>query len=129
MINGFEIEEKLPSYNEYINANRRGWQAGATFKKKVQRIISFYALQAERKGQLRPIKHPCIVQFFWNEPNHRRDVDNVQSAQKFILDALQEIKILPDDSPKWVQQTEHEVRYNKEHPAVLVVIQEQEDAL
>ena len=40
MDNYFIVYDKLPSLNEYINACRRNPFVGASFKKKVDKIIS-----------------------------------------------------------------------------------------
>ena len=44
-----------------------------------------------------------MVRFEWHERTKRRDADNIASAKKFILDALVEMGVLPDDSRKYVK--------------------------
>ena len=44
-----------------------------------------------------------MVRFEYHEKSKRRDADNIASAKKFILDALVEMGVLPDDSRKYVK--------------------------
>lgn len=109
--NFFTIREKLPSLNEYINANRASRFKGSAFKHKVQEKICKYIVEAKSQGTLKPVKKPCEIYMDFTEKTHKRDVDNVQSSQKFVLDALVEMRILPDDSPKYVKQIHHVIHY------------------
>lgn len=110
MPNEFTIQEKLPSLNEYTNANRRNRYAGANFKEDVEKIIGLYIQQGISSGTLKPMGDtPCEVYIDWYEKTKRRDVDNIQSSQKFILDALQENGVLIKDSRKYVKQVHHMV--------------------
>lgn len=116
----FTIKQKLPSLNEYINACRRNKFAGAKFKQDIETIISLYIRQALRKGTLtRASKYPLIVKITWFEKTKKRDVDNIQSAQKYILDALQKSGIIPNDSRKYIKQIYHEI---KESDADYVIV-------
>jgi Holliday junction resolvase RusA-like endonuclease len=47
------------------------------------------------------------VRVVWNEPNRRRDPDNVQAGIKFILDGIVKAGILPNDGWKNVAAVEH----------------------
>lgn len=121
----FEIPEKLPSLNEVINKNRGNRYAGASLKKDLEARICLYIREAVRNGTLSVVTNPCHVKFTWYERTKRRDVDNIQSSQKFVLDALQKSGILPNDSRKWVQQTAHRV-VDADHDGVLVELIEEE---
>ena len=44
-----------------------------------------------------------MVRFEWHERTKKRDADNIASAKKFILDALVKMKVLEDDSRKFVK--------------------------
>lgn len=44
-----------------------------------------------------------MVRFEWHERTKKRDADNIASAKKFILDALVKMKVIPDDSRKYVK--------------------------
>ena len=60
------------------------------------------------------------------EKTKRRDVDNIQSAQKFILDALQHFSIIKNDSRKYVKQIHHTV-IDDERDFVIVRFEEKEN--
>lgn len=105
----FTIDAQLPSMNEYTRACRSHWSKGAEFKSSVESLIGWSIRRAINTGQLRPIEKPCEVHIYWHEATKRRDVDNIQSAQKFILDALQHFKIIKNDSRRYVKQIRHEI--------------------
>lgn len=94
----FTIPFRLPSLNDYVLACRSNPHAGAMFKRDTDASIGW----AIKPAHLKPVANPCIVHMVFHEPNQRRDVDNVESAKKFILDALTGCSILQGDSPKWV---------------------------
>ena len=96
----FIINEKLPSLNEVIRENRANRYAGAKLKKDIEAIIGW----SIKKAALKPITNPCVIDIEWHEATKRRDVDNIQSSQKFILDALVKNGILQNDSRKYVKQ-------------------------
>ena len=66
----------------------------------------------------------CTVSFLWQEANNRRDDDNVQFAAKFVLDALRDTKIIPDDRRKFIHSTTHRVIVEPTMPGVLVTVEE-----
>ena len=105
MIYKFSIDQRLPGLNELIYANRTNKYVGAKLKRETEEIISYYMMHAVNNGNLKPIQGACIINFDWCEKTKKRDVDNIQSSQKFILDALQKTGILVNDSQKYVQQT------------------------
>lgn len=118
----FFIPGTLPSLNEVIEANRRNKYAGAMLKRETQKLIEAYI----SISNLTPVDYPVVIELSWQEPNNRRDVDNIQSSKKFILDALVEMKILPNDTRKWVTQIYDTVTTDKEHPGVWVLIRRAE---
>lgn len=76
---------------------------GAGFKTKVDNICGSYMYKNCYK--IADIcKEPVYMTFQWVEENRRRDIDNVVSAKKYILDAMQKLKLLPNDSPKYVRE-------------------------
>lgn len=44
-----------------------------------------------------------MVRFEWHEKTKKRDADNIAFAKKFILDALVNMRVLEDDSRKFVK--------------------------
>lgn len=102
--NYFKIDMKLPSLNEVILKNRANRYMGAKLKRQVQDDIGWFIQLAIHNDSLHPVMKESVLNIHYHEKTRRRDVDNIQSAQKFILDALVEQGILPDDSQKWVSQ-------------------------
>lgn len=123
MENGFEIPFRLPSLNEVTLANRTHWAKGAKQKKEVQEQIAVCIMGARAAGNLRPVTGQCTVHFTWHERTRRRDVDNVASGKKFILDALQETGILPNDNSRYVKGFTDKIHYGA-YDGVTVEIEE-----
>ena len=102
MIEEFVIDSKLPSLNDFIKANRSNLYQGNKFKRNVETLIGLYIKKAMRNKKLHPKEYAVIVYFEWHEKTKKRDADNIASAKKFILDALQKCGVLINDSRKYV---------------------------
>lgn len=119
----FLIKPRLPSLNEVIDANRSNPYKGAALKRDTESIIMWSIKSARAAGtvsEINPVgewSDGCDLLIIWHEDNHKRDVDNIQSSTKFILDALVKLRILPNDSSKYVRQIYHYVSYpdNPQH--------------
>lgn len=120
------IEAQLPSLNEYQYACRSHWSNGKEFKKNVEELIGYYIRISVKKKYLRKVEKPCEIFIEWHEGTKKRDVDNIQSAQKFILDALQHCGILKNDSRKYVKQIHHRVFDDKKDFVVVRFVEEGE---
>ena len=105
----FKIEQRLPSMNELIEANRQNRFKGAKMKRDTEDIIGQYIRIARLRGTIKPISEPVEVHIEWHERTKKRDCDNIQSAQKFILDALQRQGILINDNRRYVRQIYHKI--------------------
>lgn len=93
----FTVRFRLPGLNEYIHAVNINRYKGNALKRETQDAIG-WAIKAAR---LEPVtKYPVTIFFEWHEKSKRRDLDNIASAKKFILDALQECGILEGDGQK-----------------------------
>lgn len=99
----FIINAKLPSLNEYINACRTSKYKAAAFKTNVENIIGWNIRMAKAKGLIKHTEKPCIVHFEWHEKTSKRDCDNIASAKKFILDALQTQEIIVNDNQRYIK--------------------------
>ena len=91
-----EIPLKLPSLNEYIKQINRNKCIGSSFKKQIQNDISWFMVG------IKPIEKPVKIRFTWHEANNKRDLDNICSAKKYILDSMVEMGILKNDTRKYV---------------------------
>lgn len=101
--NGFIIPQKLCSLNDYTAACRSNKYVGAKFKAEVEEVIGWSIRQALASKSLYKPKNAVMVRFEWHERTKKRDADNIASAKKFILDALVKMKVLEDDSRKYVK--------------------------
>jgi len=97
----FKIQYKLPSLNEVIRHNRSHYMAGVKYKQEIEEVIGWFIVGAK----LQPVTHyPVEINLTYYEPNKRRDLDNIVSSQKFILDALQRFNIIKNDNQKCVSK-------------------------
>lgn len=119
----FIIPFRLPGLNQVNAANRTNPHAGARMKREVDESICLFI----KSAHIRPVQYPCIVHMTFCEAG-RRDADNVESAKKFILDALVKSGIIADDNPKHVVASPSFTRYVKGDSRVIVTIIEDEDA-
>ena len=90
------IDMKLPSFNEYINAERANKYKAAKMKKDLEEQISWYL------AKLPHFEKQVKIDFYWIEENYRRDADNAAFSKKFILDAMVKMGILKNDNRKYV---------------------------
>lgn len=102
-MNGFTINQKLPSLNEVISVNRSNRFMGAKFKKDIEEKIGWCIRNALASSCLHQPDKPVMIRFEWHEKTKRRDADNIASAKKFILDALVKNGVLVDDNRNYVK--------------------------
>lgn len=99
MDNKCVFKGRLPSLNEYIkvlNSNR--YQAN-NFKQAIENELVWTI----ESSKMRPVDKPCIVYVIFHEKDRRRDIDNIYSANKYILDSLRKAGIIKNDSQKYVK--------------------------
>lgn len=116
------IKGKLDNLNDYITACRLSRYAGAELKHKNEDAVlcAIY----EQLGRTR-IKKKIKMQYKWYEPNSRRDLDNISSfGRKVIQDALVKAKIITDDGWKNIVGFSDKFYVDKENPRIEVVIEE-----
>ncbi len=116
----FKIPFRLPSLNDVIRENRKHKNEGAKFKKRLENNICLFINTAH----LKPVKKQCIIHVQFIEENRKRDVDNVFSSVKFILDSLVKVGILQSDSPKWVKHVKCKEIIYSDTSSVIVEIEE-----
>jgi Holliday junction resolvase RusA-like endonuclease len=101
----FLINQKMPSLNDYVRANRANVHIGNKFKQDTEQAIGWAIKQAKIAGNLTPKTEPIDIIVDYYEKDRKRDVDNILAGgNKFILDALVKYEILPNDSRKYVNQ-------------------------
>lgn len=117
----FDVAGKLPSLNDYVSACRANPYKGAKAKKDAQEAVAW----AIRAARLKPMRPPVTVGFTWVEPDMRRDKDNISSAKKYVLDALVECGVIPDDNWKCIAGNLPDTyKVNKANPRVIVELEE-----
>ena len=111
---------KLHSLNEYIHECRRNPQAGARIKRIDQKAVEWNI-----RSQLRGIriKRPVTMLYKWFEPNRKRDLDNVSSfGRKVIQDALVACGVLENDGWNQITGFSDEFYVDKKQPRIEVFI-------
>ena len=121
----FVINEKLPTINDIIRRTNRSRYGGARLKTDTDAIIKNYIYESLDAGRIKKVKKPVVILIDYYE-GKRRDVDNIQSSQKFILDSLVEAGVLVDDSQKYVKQIYHRIFNSKKEYSVVYLLEEKE---
>lgn len=120
MIQTFEIPGRLSGCNEYQRACRTSPRVGARMKRDNQ-DRAYWAIKA---AKVKPAAGPVNVWFAWIEPDMRRDKDNIRFAAKFVLDALVQAGILPDDGWRYVGDLSDSYAVNKSNPRIIVTLED-----
>ena len=86
------VAGRLNNLNDFINALSYNRYSGGTMKKYNEKIIKqpFTEGQYDLNGGDKWI-------FIWHTCDRRRDLDNIGSAVKFILDSFQSLKFIKND--------------------------------
>lgn len=124
MTQRFVITGRLPSLNDYVNAERGNRYAGAAMKRDAQTVV----LWAIRAAGIKPIERlPVIIKYTYYEKDERRDAGNIHAfADKVIEDALVEAGVLPDDGRKCVRGFDATFAVDRARPRIEVTIEEDE---
>lgn len=85
--------------NDYIKKLNSNRHAGNKLKQEIENGIIW---ELKRQGIRETVTQPVKVKLTWYEHTRRRDKDNVRTAVKFILDALQKAGTLPNDNNKYI---------------------------
>lgn len=118
----FCIPDRLSGLNEYIEACRRNPHAGAKMKERDQDFISWHIRQELKRVA---VKCPVRMVYRWYEKDRRRDLDNVSSyGRKVIQDALVETGILQNDGWKQITGFTDEFYVDKKYPRIEVELWE-----
>lgn len=123
--NEFIIKQKLPSLNDYVLVCRTNKFQASKFKREIEEAIGWSIRSALTRKTLYKPKGAVVVRFTWTEPNRRRDCDNIASAKKFILDALVKMKVLENDTQKFVVGFYDIFEIGKEHSVRVELIEKE----
>ncbi len=118
------IPGKLPNLNDYISAERCNKYKGAKLKALSENIV-LRCIRQQLKGV--HITKPVSMAYIWYEPNRRRDLDNISSfGRKVIQDALVNSGVLENDGWQNIRGFNDEFRVSKDEPRIEVYIFEVE---
>lgn len=108
--------------NEYTKANRTHWAVGANMKSEQDEMV-YWSLMEQRTKKI--TTYPIVITFYWYCKNKKRDPDNIASAKKYILDAMQDAGILVNDGWKQIKGFGGDwFDVDKKYPRVEVYIEE-----
>ena len=118
----FVINGSLEGYNEHEKKRRGNPYAANNRKARTENSIAWHI----RAAKMQPVSSPQWVMIEWHEDvsgrKRGRDPDNIASRKKFILDALQKTKVLPNDNRKWIAGFTDRFVYEKAPAKVIVTM-------
>lgn len=88
-----------PTLNEITDTARRSRFKSADTKKKWTEYICKKARKMKKMYSAKKVYMECV----WFIKNFQRDPDNIEAAQKYILDGLVTAKVIKDDSLCFIQ--------------------------
>lgn len=116
------IPGALNNLNDYIAAERANRYKGAKMKADNGKVVAAAIRQCMRGVK---IEKPVFMEYTWFEKNRRRDLDNVSSfGRKVIQDALVDAGALKDDGWMHVVGFSDRFEVDKENPRIEVRIRE-----
>ena len=116
------IPGTLNNLNDYISAERTNRHKGAKMKANNGDIVAIAIRQCMRGVK---IEKPVFMEYLWVEPNRRRDLDNISSfGRKVIQDSLVQCGVLKDDGWKYVVGFSDKFDVDKKNPRIEVLIRE-----
>jgi Holliday junction resolvase RusA-like endonuclease len=117
----FEIPFRLPCLNDHIDHCKTHWSKGSKFKNEIDESIQ-WVLPKKIK-----IDCPVSIRFIWYEQIRNRAKDNVAFAKKYILDAMQKAKMLPNDNNRYIAGFSDRFVYGQGDKVRVIVTTEGED--
>lgn len=116
------IPGTLNNLNDYIAAERANRYRGAKMKADNEKSVVAAVMQCMRGVK---IERPVFMEYTWFEKNRRRDLDNISSfGRKVVQDALVSAGVLKDDGWKHVVGFSDRFDVDRENPRIEVLIKE-----
>lgn len=116
------IPGRLHNLNDLIAAERTNRHKGAKMKADDENIVR---IAIRLCMGFAVIQKPVRMDYKWVEPNKRRDLDNVSSyGRKVIQDALVKSRVLKDDGWNHVVGFSDRFEVDKNNPRIEVLIKE-----
>lgn len=79
---------------------------------------------AAKAAKIRPYNKRVRYHVLWVEQNHRRDLDNVAFAKKFVQDGLVKAGVIRNDTHHEIAGFSDEFAYDSKNPRIVVTIEE-----
>lgn len=92
-----------PTLNEQINSARSNRYKSAEEKKNWTSLIAAIAHNQRQDNKWDTFTSPVWLEFTWYVPSRKWDADNVQAANKYVMDGLVLAKIIKGDSLMWIE--------------------------
>lgn len=116
------IHGKLDGLNNYISACRTNHYKGASMKAHNEKIV-MSEIYRQMRGQ--HFRKPVFMRYTWYEANRRRDLDNVSSfGRKVIQDALVKTHVLDNDGWKQIKGFSDAFYVDSKNPRIEIEIEE-----
>ncbi len=116
------IPSRLDCLNDYIAAERTNRHKGAKMKADNGNIVVVAIRQCLRDVR---INKPVFMEYIWVEPNKRRDLDNISSfGRKVIQDSLVQCGVLKGDGWKYVVGFSDRFDVDRDNPRIEILIRE-----
>lgn len=116
------IPGTLNNLNDYINVERTNRYKAAKMKRE---NMDWVTVAIRRCMNDVVIEAPVFIEYTWVEPNRRRDLDNVSSfGRKVIQDALVEFGVLENDGWKNIVGFSDKFEVDNDNPRIEVKIRE-----
>jgi len=116
------IPGRLDNLNDFIRADKSSRYKGGELKANNERIVSAYIEQCLRGVK---IQKPVYMEYAWFEKNKRRDLDNISSfGRKVIQDALVNKGVLKNDGWEHIVGFSDRFDVDTQNPRIEVLIRE-----
>lgn len=116
------IPGRLDNLNDYISAERTSRYKGADMKARNEALVKIAIKQQLRVLR---IEKPVFMEYRWYEKNRRRDLDNISSfGRKIIQDSLVQIHVLANDGWKEIVGFSDQFYVDAANPRIEVLIRE-----
>lgn len=122
------IPGRLDNLNDYISAERTNRYKGAQMKSRNETTVINairQCLRITKSRSLVKIDKPVYMEYTWYETNRRRDLDNVSSfGRKVIQDSLVHTHVLKNDGWKEIVGFSDTFCVDASNPRIEVLIRE-----
>lgn len=114
----FTVEGRFCSLNEFYRMHpMEQWATKADHDERVA--------WSAKAAKVMPARGRIRYHVHWVEQNHRRDLDNVAFAKKFVQDGLVKAGIIKNDTHHEIAGFSDSFSYDSKHPRIEITIEEE----